>query len=112
MWFQFAPNKEDPDEKDPEEKKKGRSQLFYGMPALPWGPPNVVRIAVDAATRRISDPDQRESSVFNPRDIKDTQEFVKNHTVGIDHTVPASTISCLQTNVYGMNPSMSRHFTS
>lgn len=102
MWFQFAPDKEDPTECDP--KKKMRSQLFYGMPALPWGPPNVVRIAVDAARRRIPDPEERESNVFNPKDIRDTQEFVRNHTVGIDASVPASTISCLQTNVFGKNP--------
>ncbi|CAM1507625.1 Fc.00g072660.m01.CDS01 [Cosmosporella sp. VM-42] len=89
MWFQFAPNKED-----------GRSQLFYGMPALPWGPPNVVRIAVDAASRRIKDPNERESSVFNPDDIRDTQDFVRDHVIGVDSTVPASTISCLQTNVF------------
>lgn len=90
MWFQFAPN------------SNNRSQLFYGMPALPWGPPNTVRIAVDAATNRIKDPDERQSSIFSPEDISDTQDFVRDHVVGVDWTVPASTISCLQTNVYGM----------
>ncbi|KAH6623319.1 hypothetical protein F5144DRAFT_582947 [Chaetomium tenue] len=88
MWFQFAPDKD------------GRSQLFYGFPTLPWGPPNVARIAVDAATRRIKDPSERQTNVVNPDDIKDTQEFVKNHVVGVDSTVPASTLTCLQTNVF------------
>jgi len=88
MWFQFAPNVED------------RSRLFYGFPTLPWGPPNVARISVDAATRRIKDPSERQTNVVNPDDIKDTQEFVKNHVVGVDSTVPASTLTCLQTNVF------------
>ncbi|KAI0810086.1 hypothetical protein GGR55DRAFT_689257 [Xylaria sp. FL0064] len=69
MWFQFAPD------------KGGRSQLFYGFPALPWGPANVARIAVDAATRR----------------IKDLNE---ENAVGVDSTVPFFTSSCLQTNVF------------
>ncbi|KAK6518213.1 hypothetical protein TWF506_005372 [Arthrobotrys conoides] len=88
MWFQFAPNKND------------RSQLFYGFPTVPWGPPNVVRIAVDAATRRIKDPSERRTNVVNPHDIRDTQEFIKKHVVGVDSTVPAFTLSCLQTNVF------------
>ncbi|EWY82632.1 hypothetical protein FOYG_14726 [Fusarium oxysporum NRRL 32931] len=88
MWFQFGPSVND------------RSQLFYGFPALPWGPPNVVRIAVDAATRTIDDPSQRQANVFDPRDIQDTQDFVRDHVVGVDATVPASTVSCLQTNVF------------
>ncbi|KAF3112807.1 hypothetical protein TWF569_010211 [Orbilia oligospora] len=89
MWFQFAP---------PDENK--RSQLFYGFPTLPWGPPNVVRIAVDAASNRIKDPKDRKTSVVNPDDIHDTQEFIKKHIVGVDSTVPAFTLSCLQTNVF------------
>jgi sarcosine oxidase/L-pipecolate oxidase len=88
MWFQFAPNKD------------GRSQLFYGFPTVPWGPPNVARIAIDAATRRIKDPSERLASVVNPDDIRDAQDFVKNHVVGVDATVPAFTLSCLQTNVF------------
>lgn len=88
MWFQFAPSVD------------GRSRLFYGFPALPWGPPNVVRISVDAATRKIDDPSKRQASVLDPQDIKDTQDFVRDHVVGVDPTVPASTVSCLQTNVF------------
>ncbi|KAF4415568.1 sarcosine oxidase [Fusarium acutatum] len=88
MWFQFGPS------------VNGRSQLFYGFPALPWGPPNVVRIAVDAATRTIDDPSQRQANVLDPRDIQDTQDFVRDHVVGVDATVPASTVGCLQTNVF------------
>ena len=89
MWFQFAPD------------VNKRSRLFYGFPALPWGPPNVVRIAVDAATHTIKDPSQRRTNVLSPQDIQDTQDFVRDHVVGVDHTVPASTVSCLQTNVFG-----------
>ena len=89
MWFQFAPDKND------------RSQLFYGFPALEWGPPNLARIAVDAATRQISDPKDRQTNVINPEDIKDTQEFIQQHVVGVDWTVPAFSLSCLQTNVFG-----------
>ncbi|KAM6478334.1 hypothetical protein HDV62DRAFT_371411 [Trichoderma sp. SZMC 28011] len=88
MWFQFAPDKD------------GRSQLFYGFPALPWGPPNLARIAVDAATRRIKDPNERLTSTINPEDIADTQEFIRNHCVNVDPTIPALTSSCLQTNVF------------
>ncbi|KAI0410482.1 hypothetical protein F5X98DRAFT_385563 [Xylaria grammica] len=88
MWFQFAPD------------KGGRSQLFYGFPTLPWGPANVARIAVDAATRRIKDPAERRAHVLNAEDIRDTQEFVKEHIIGVDSTVPVFTSSCLQTNVF------------
>ena len=93
MWFQFANNKKVGD--------KERSQLFYGFPALEWGPPNICRIAVDAATNIIEDPDQRSAHVISPEDIADTQEFVKNHIVGVDSTVPAYSSSCLMTNVFG-----------
>ena len=89
MWFQFAPD------------KNGRSQLFYGFPTLPWGPPNLARIAVDAATRRIKDPNDRLTNVVNPEDITDAQEFIRNNLVDVDATVPALTASGLQTNVFG-----------
>ncbi|KKY38290.1 putative fad dependent oxidoreductase [Diaporthe ampelina] len=79
MWFHFAPD------------KGGRSQLFYGFPTLPWGPPNVTRISVDAATARIKDPSERRTNVVNPEDVRDTQDFVKQHVVGVDSTVPAFT---------------------
>ncbi|KAF3929968.1 hypothetical protein AA313_de0206999 [Arthrobotrys entomopaga] len=88
MWFQFAPDQDN------------RSQLFYGFPTVPWGPPNVTRIAVDAATRQIKDPNERKTNVVNPHDIRDTQDFIKKHVVGVDSTVPAFTLSCMQTNVF------------
>nr|POF14367.1 putative bifunctional amine oxidase [Quercus suber] len=59
--------------------KHGRSRLFYGFPTVEWGPPNVCRIAVDAATRQITDPHQRCGSVVNPEDIHDTQQFIAEH---------------------------------
>ncbi|KXX80595.1 Peroxisomal sarcosine oxidase [Madurella mycetomatis] len=89
MWFQFAPNDE-----------RGRSRLFYGFPAVPWGPPNLARIAVDAATRRIKDPRDRSSSEINAQDIADTQAFVRDHVVGVDATAPVFNSTCLQTNVF------------
>ena len=89
MWFQFAPD------------KNGRSQLFYGFPTLDWGPPNVSRIAVDAATCRIADPKDRRTNVISPSDIQDCQDFVKENIVGVDWTVPAFSLTCLQTNVFG-----------
>lgn len=95
MWFQFAND------------KHGRSRLFYGFPTVEWGPPNVCRIAVDAATRQITDPNQRCGSVVNPEDIHDTQQFIKKHLVGVDYTTPAYTLSCLQTNTFGTYGSLS-----
>lgn len=89
MWFQF------------EEDKQGRSQLFYGFPALPWGPPNLARIACDSATRRITDPNQRHSSQISSEDIKNTQDFIQASVVGVDGSVPGSSFTCLQTNVFG-----------
>lgn len=93
MWFQFQP--EDP--------VTHRSNLFYGFPAVAWGPPNIARAAVDAATRPIKDPNERLANVVNPDDIKGTQDFINAHVVGVDSTVPAFTLSCLQTNVVDNN---------
>ncbi|KAL7620468.1 hypothetical protein AAE478_009463 [Parahypoxylon ruwenzoriense] len=33
-------------------------------------------------------------------DIRDSQDFIRQHLVGVDSTVPALTLSCLQTNVF------------
>jgi sarcosine oxidase/L-pipecolate oxidase len=89
MWFQFA---EDEDQ---------QSRLFYGFPVLPWGPPNLARISVDAATRQIKDPKERQTSVINPQDVANVQAFVEKHVAGVDSTVPAYSLTCLQTNVFG-----------
>jgi len=89
MWFQFA------------EDKNNQSQLFYGFPTVPWGPQNLARIAVDAATNRITDPDERQANVINPEDVKNVQDFIKERVVGVDSSVPAYSLTCLQTNVYG-----------
>ncbi|KAK3985460.1 hypothetical protein QBC44DRAFT_335047 [Cladorrhinum sp. PSN332] len=90
MWFQFAPD------------VNKRSRLFYGFPTVPWGPPNMVRIAVDAASRRISDPDQRCSHEINALDIADTRDFVRDHVVGADSSAPVFNSTCLQTNIKGV----------
>ena len=93
MWFQFA--------NDVTVGGKTRSQLFYGFPAVPWGPPNLARISLDAASNRIADPDDRQSTVISAEDVANTQEFVQKHCRGVDATVPATSVVCLQTNVYG-----------
>lgn len=49
MWFLFA-----------EDDEEGHSQLFYGFPPLPWGPPDMARIALDAAKRVVGDPAHRQ----------------------------------------------------
>jgi sarcosine oxidase / L-pipecolate oxidase len=101
MWFLFAPD-----------KPNNQSQLFYGFPALPWGPSNVVRIAVDAATRRIKDPNDRQTNVINPDDIQNCQEFIAEHVSGVDPTVPAYSLTCLMTNVFGLHSHSAQHFPS
>ncbi|GKU08081.1 sarcosine oxidase [Fusarium langsethiae] len=73
---------------------------YFNTNAGPNGTIFPIRIAVDAATRTIKDPSERQTHVLNPEDIKDTQDFVRDHVVGVDPTVPASTVSCLQTNVF------------
>ena len=89
MWFQFAKNDVPTD--------KGTSNLFYGFPSVPWGPPNQARIAVDNAVRRIKNPDDR---LTNPSDydIDRTRQFIREHTVGVNDR-PAFAGSCLQPNL-------------
>ena len=88
MWFQFAKN-DSPDYRT--------SNLFYGFPSVPWGPPNLARIAVDNAVRRITDPDDRQT---NPSayDIERTRTFIREHTVGVNDQ-PSFAGACLQTNL-------------
>ncbi|KAI0338507.1 FAD/NAD(P)-binding domain-containing protein [Trametopsis cervina] len=89
MWFQFE-----------EDASDGTSNLFYGFPALPWGPPNLCRIAVDAATNIIADPSQRSPSVIPSPDLANTRAWVSEHVLGVGPDVlPALAGTCLQTNV-------------
>ncbi|EGG15895.1 hypothetical protein DFA_09564 [Cavenderia fasciculata] len=87
MWFQFEENNQD-----------GTSNLFYGFPALPWGPANACRVALDDAKRKITDPDQATWKVEDA-DISLTRKFVEKHLPGLDPT-PIFCGSALQTNVY------------
>lgn len=88
MWFQFA-------------NDKGKeSQLFYGFPPTPWGPQNLSRIAVDYATNVIKDPSERKAAVISAHDVKNVQDFINERIVGVDSSVPAYSLSCLQTNVF------------
>lgn len=88
MWFQFL----DPTDGDP-----SQSNLFYGFPTVPWGPPNLTRIAVDNAVNIITDPSQRQI-VPAANDLAITADFVANHCVGVDDR-PNFCGTCLQTNV-------------
>lgn len=88
MWFQFL----DATGGDP-----ARSNLFYGFPSVPWGPPNAVRIAVDNAVNIISDPYERKITPA-ARDLTDTASFVARHCRGVDDR-PNYCGTCLQTNV-------------
>lgn len=88
MWFQFAKN---------DNSDRDTSNLFYGFPSVPWGPPNLARIAIDNAKRRITDPNDR---LTNPSayDIDRTRQFIRNHTVGVND-LPSFAGTCLQTNL-------------
>jgi sarcosine oxidase/L-pipecolate oxidase len=88
MWFQFL----DPTGGDP-----AKSNLFYGFPNVPWGPPNLCRIAVDNAVNVIADPAERQI-VPAANDLAITADFVAGHCVGID-TRPNYCGTCLQGNV-------------
>jgi sarcosine oxidase / L-pipecolate oxidase len=92
MWFQF--------EEDSSEGGKPVSNLFYGFPAVPWGPPNVCRIAIDAATNIITDPDQRSYSNISSEDLETTRKWIHKHVLGVGpHPLPVFAGTCLQTNV-------------
>lgn len=92
MWFQF--------EEDSKLGGEPVSNLFYGFPSLPWGPPNVCRIALDSATNVITDPSQRRYSVISAEDLEHTREWIHKHVIGVGpHPVPLFAGTCLQTNV-------------
>ena len=100
MWFQFAEDKEvaiPPGRTNP----ASLSNLFYGFPSVPWGPPNVARIAVDAASNIITDPNQRKYVDISSADLANTRDWVINHVKGVGpNPVPVFAGLCLQTNVY------------
>lgn len=103
MWFQFAedtPAKHD-SHKSASSPGTGISNLFYGFPTVPWGPPNVARIAVDSATQIIKDPEFRTPTEISPSDLENTLQFVSRHIKGIGPSpVPVFSGQALQTNVY------------
>lgn len=88
MWFQFLGNTGG----DP-----AKSNLFYGFPTVPWGPPNLTRIAVDNAVNVITDPSERKI-VPAANDLQITADFVAKHCVHVDSR-PNFCGTCLQTNV-------------
>lgn len=88
MWFQFLGSTGG----DP-----AKSNLFYGFPSVPWGPPNVARIAVDNAVNIITNPKERQI-VPAANDLTITAAFVENHLIGVDQR-PNYCGTCLQTNV-------------
>jgi sarcosine oxidase/L-pipecolate oxidase len=88
MWFQFL----DPTGGDP-----AKSNLFYGFPTVPWGPPNLARIAVDNAVNIINNPSERKIAPA-ANDLQITADFVAKHCIGTDNR-PNYSGTCLQTNV-------------
>jgi sarcosine oxidase/L-pipecolate oxidase len=88
MWFQFENNTDG----DP-----ARSNLFYGFPSVPWGPPNLMRIAVDNAVNIITNPKDRQI-IPSANDLSITANYVQQHIVGVDNR-PNFCGTCLQTNV-------------
>jgi sarcosine oxidase / L-pipecolate oxidase len=88
MWFQFL---------DPTGGDAAQSNLFYGFPTVPWGPPNLARIAVDNAVNIISNPADRKIAPA-ANDLQITADFVARHCIGVDQC-PNYAGSCLQTNV-------------
>jgi sarcosine oxidase/L-pipecolate oxidase len=88
MWFQFL----DSTGGDP-----AKSNLFYGFPTVPWGPPNVARIAVDNAVNIIANPADRKIEPA-ANDLQITADFVAKHCIGTDNR-PNYSGTCLQTNV-------------
>lgn len=89
MWFQFL---------DPADGDEAKSNLFYGFPTVPWGPPNMARIAVDTAVNVINNPSERRIAPA-ANDLQITADFVLRHCVGVDNQ-PNYSGSCLQTNVH------------
>jgi sarcosine oxidase/L-pipecolate oxidase len=88
MWFQF---------KDNDNNDSRASNLIYGFPALPWGTPNLCRIAVDNAVNVIKDPEMRGLSPAC-NDLYRTQKFLEQHLPGIP-LQPANSGTCLQANL-------------
>jgi sarcosine oxidase/L-pipecolate oxidase len=88
MWFQFV---------DPTGGEAAKSNLFYGFPSVPWGPPNLARIAVDNAVNIIANPADRQIAGA-ANDLQITADFVANHCVGVDNR-PNYFGTCLQANV-------------
>lgn len=88
MWFQFL----EATDGDP-----AKSNLFYGFPTVPWGPPNLTRIAVDNSVNIIRNPCERKI-VPAANDLQITANFVSNHCIGVDNQ-PNYCGTCLQTNV-------------
>ncbi|KAF8178491.1 FAD/NAD(P)-binding domain-containing protein, partial [Pholiota molesta] len=96
MWFQFAH-----DTPAGEEDGPPVSNLFYGFPAIPWGPPNAARIAVDAPGRVITDPTQRTPNLIPPENLANVRNWVSAHVAGVGKDpVPVFASECLQTNVF------------
>ncbi len=88
MWFQFLDGPKD---------KPAISNLVYGFPALPWGPPDLCRIAIDNAVRTISDPSQRKLTASTV-DLQQVERFLQCHLPGIT-LQPNFTGVCLQGNL-------------
>jgi sarcosine oxidase/L-pipecolate oxidase len=104
MWFQFANDDFGMDDtSNAADSKVSRSNLFYGFPPVDWVQHDplragCVRIALDDATCRITEPEHRHAEV-NKDDIARTANFIRQHMPSVN-PVPKTTLSCLQTNVF------------
>lgn len=71
MWFQF----DKPDERHP-------SKLFYGFPPVKFGREGFVRLAVDWASHKFSEIDNRQY-VPGVQDIDLTRQYIEKHMRGV-----------------------------
>jgi len=86
LWFQLR------------ESKQRETDLFYGIPEVPWGIKDHVRLAVDYGSVSYKNYVPRERpSAPTPRDLDLTREFVASHMPGVE-SYPAFSGSCLAPN--------------
>ncbi|KAI5462015.1 hypothetical protein BGZ63DRAFT_442909 [Mariannaea sp. PMI_226] len=77
----------------------GRSLIFYGLPPLPWGPPDVERVVVEG-TQKIDNPNVNQGRFPISQEIKDANKFMQDHITGVDHTLPPSMMSYRKPNLF------------
>ncbi|KAI5460638.1 hypothetical protein BGZ63DRAFT_387558 [Mariannaea sp. PMI_226] len=76
-----------------------RPLVLYGMPPLPWGPPDIERVVVEG-TQTIDKPNTIQARGPISREIEDANKFIRDHITGIDDTIPPSTMSRSKPNLF------------